>query len=132
MKSPVTWFSIPSDDIVKAGEFYKKAFDWDILPETKEENPVFNYTVALNSDGDDEYVSYERGKINGCIVKKSTGITHPVMLIEVDDLQAAMNRIKDAGGQVVSEVIPMNSLSGSFFLAKDLDGNMMEVFKSND
>ena len=31
----------------------------------------------------------------------------------------------------MSEVIPMDTLNGAFFPAKDPDGNVMEVFKSN-
>lgn len=126
--NPVTWFSIPSDDIDSAARFYEAAFGWDMLPVTKEFKPDFDYQVALNSDSDDELVSKERGRLNGCLVKKQTGITHPAVLIEVDDLDEAAEKIKQAGGSIVSEVIPMDSLNGEFFLAKDPDGNILEIF----
>ena len=80
MKTPVTWFSIPSDDIEASAQFYEQALGWELLPETKEDNEVFNYRVALNSPSNDEFVSHERGRVNGCIVKKRTGIPHPVVL----------------------------------------------------
>lgn len=128
--NPVTWFSIPSDDTEKAAAFYSQAFGWEILPETKEDNPDFDFKVALNAPSDDEYVATERGRVNGCIVKRATGITHPVVLVEVESLEAAAEKIKSAGGKIVSEVIPMNSLNGKFFLATDPDGNMLEVFQN--
>lgn len=132
MKNPVTWFSIPSNDIDEATRFYEAAFDWKLLPETKEHNDTFNYKIALNSPSDKEFVADEKGRINGCIVKRETGIPHPVILIEVEDLDATAEKIKLAGGRVVSEHIPMPTLNGAFFLAQDPDNNVMEIFKSNN
>jgi predicted enzyme related to lactoylglutathione lyase len=131
MNNPVTWFSIPSDDIEATSRFYEQAFGWKLLPETIEDNDVFNYRVALNSPSNEEYVPDAQGRVNGCIVKRQTGIQHPVVLIEVADLAEAAAKIKRAGGSVVSDVIPMKSLNGAFFLARDTDGNVMEVFRSN-
>lgn len=128
--NPVTWFSIPSSDIDAAGLFYANAFGWSIQPETTESDSDFSYLIALNSSSE-EGVPNERGRVNGCIVKRETGITHPVILIQVDDLDEAAMKIQLAGGTVASTTIPMNSLDGSFFLARDPEGNLMEVFASN-
>lgn len=128
--NPVTWFSIPSSNIAATGSFYANAFGWQIHPETIESNSDFNYTVATNSSGEITEPD-ERGRINGCIVKRETGIEHPVILIEVEDLDAAEDKIRAAGGTVASERIPMQSLDGAFFLARDPEGNLMEVFAPN-
>lgn len=128
--NPVTWFSIPSSDIHATGTFYANAFGWHLQPETVEAHSDFNYVVAANSPGEITEPD-ERGRINGCIVKRETGIEHPVILIEVDDLDAAATKIKSAGGSIASETIPMRSLDGSFFLARDPEGNLMEVFAPN-
>lgn len=129
--NPVTWFSIPSDDIEKAATFYNQAFGWEMLPEIKEENSDYDFKIALNAPSDDDYVAKERGRVNGCIVKRVVGVKHPVVLVEVEDLEAAGQKIEAAGGKVVSDVIPMDSLNGKFFLATDIDGNMIEIFKNN-
>lgn len=129
--NPVTWFSIPSDDTAKAATFYNQAFGWQVLPETKEKNADFDFRVALNAPSDDDFTANERGRVNGCIVKRATGIMHPTVLVEVNDLDAAAEKVKTAGGKIVSEVIPMDSLNGQFFLATDVDGNMIEIFKNN-
>jgi predicted enzyme related to lactoylglutathione lyase len=49
-------------------------------------------------------------------------------LIEVGDLDEAANKVKSAGGSLVSEKIPMRSLNGSFILVKDPEVNMLELF----
>lgn len=132
MANPVTWFSIPSEQPEVISKFYAQVYGWNILPETKEKNADFDYYIALNSPSDDMAVSLERGNINGCIVKKKTGIEHPAILIKVDDFEPTKAKIIANGGQVVSDIIPMESLNGAFFLAKDPEGNLMEVFKDNN
>lgn len=129
--NPVTWFSIPSDDMEKSATFYTKAFGWNVLPDIKEENADYDFKVALTAPSDDDYTAIDRGRVNGCIVKRAIGVQHPVVLVEVEDLEEAMKKIEAAGGKVTSDVIPMNSLNGKFFLATDVDGNMLEIFKGN-
>jgi uncharacterized protein len=129
--NPVTWFSIPAEDTERANEFYHKAFGWKVLPLTQEQNHLYDFNVALTSDSDKEFNPKQSGRVNGCIVKKAIGIDTPVVLIEVDDLEEAAQRVEAAGGTVVSDVIPMQSLNGAFMLVKDAEGNILELFKTN-
>lgn len=129
--NPVTWFSIPAEDTEKVNEFYRKAFGWKILPLTQESNHLYDFNVALTAESDEEFNPKQSGRVNGCIVKKAIGVDTPVVLIEVDDLDAAAQKVKAAGGTVVSEVIPMQSLNGAFMLVKDVEGNILELFKTN-
>lgn len=126
----VTWFSIPSDNINRAINFYKEAFNWHIEPETKEDNDIYSFYVALNSKSDANYISEEKGVLNGCIVKRKIGLPHPAVLVEVDDLDAAIKKVKRAGGQLVTEKMLMKSLNGIFVLIKDTEGNYVELFQS--
>jgi predicted enzyme related to lactoylglutathione lyase len=128
---PVTWFSIPAQDTKKVAAFYNSAFGWELQSLTKEDSSDFDYNIALTAESDDNFDPRERARINGCIVKKATGITMPVVLIEVERLDESARKVKAAGGKVVSEEIPMKSLDGAFFLALDPEGNMMEVFAKN-
>jgi predicted enzyme related to lactoylglutathione lyase len=129
--NPVTWFSIPAEDTKRSAAFYRQAFGWQVEPLTEETNDVFDYNVVVNSDSNEQYVSNEKGRLNGCIVKKATGIAHPVVLVEVEDLDEAARKIVAAGGSVVSAKIPMKSLNGVFILAKDPEGNLVEIFRPN-
>lgn len=128
---PVTWFSVPATDLDAAARFYERAFDWRVEPTTREEDPNFDYRVMVNSESDETYTAVERGRVNGCLVRRATGIAAPTVLIEVDDLAAAARRILDAGGRIVSPEIPMRTLQGRFFLAEDPEGNVLEVFRGH-
>lgn len=128
---PVTWFSIPANDIAAAGRFYTQAFGWKIEPLTREADGTFDFHVAVSSPSNNDYEPSRAGRVNGCIVKRETGISTPVVLIEVDDLDAAMKKVIAAGGTVASAKIPMRSLGGEFVLVRDPDGNMLELFHSN-
>ncbi|MBX3202175.1 MAG: VOC family protein [Labilithrix sp.] len=127
---PVTWFSLPADDVEKATSFYRHAFGWQIEPRTREADDVYDYNVVVSSASDRDFNPSQPGRVNGCIVKRATGITTPVVLIEVPDLDEAARKVVAAGGTVVSAEIPMRSLNGSFILVKDPEGNMLELFRS--
>jgi predicted enzyme related to lactoylglutathione lyase len=129
--NPVTWFSIPARDTDRLTSFYSSVFGWKPQPLTTESDHAFDYNVLVNSPSDENFNPRNTSRVNGCIVKKDTGIDTPVVLIEVEDLDQAAEKVIAEGGTVVSEKIPMKTLNGVFFLAKDPEGNMVEVFRSN-
>lgn len=126
----VTWFSIPADDMQRATAFYKAAFDWQIGTETKEDNDDYSYFVALNSRSDAQFVSEQKGVINGCIVKRKIGLTTPAVLIEVDDLDSALEKVKKHGGKAVTEKVFMKSMNAYFVLVRDTEGNLLELLEN--
>jgi len=128
---PVTWFSVPADDIEKATSFYHQAFGWKIEPLTKEADEVYDYNVVVSSPSDHDFTPSQPGRVNGCIVKRAIGLPAPAVLIEVPDLDDAARKVVAAGGTVVSKKVAMRSLNGEFILVKDPDGNVLELFKAN-
>lgn len=97
--NPVTWFSIPAEDVDGAKRFYHEAFGWDIQPEIKEADDRYSFTIALTtSENDDEFSPTVPSVINGCVVKKSIGVSTPVVLVAVDDLGQAARKVEAAGG----------------------------------
>lgn len=125
----VTWFSIPTDNLERASNFYNAAFDWQIEPLTKEENDDFSFNTMINSTSDENYVSKELGSINGCLVKRKIGLPNSAVLVEVADLDKTIEKVLTAGGKVVSEKISMKSLNGTFVFIQDTEGNYVEVFQ---
>ena len=93
-------------------------------------NDDLSFYVALNSNSDSNYISLDKGVINGCIVKRKIGLATLAILIEVDDLDIAIEKAIKAGGQLVSDKITMNSLNGIFVLMKDTEGNYIELFQN--
>jgi predicted enzyme related to lactoylglutathione lyase len=126
----VTWFNIPTDNLEKSAKFYNSAFGWKIEPLTKEDNDDFSFHTMVNSESDKNYLSNEKGTINGCLVKRKIGLTMPCVMIEVDNLDDAIKRITEAGGEIVTEKILMKSTNGIFVLAKDPEGNFIDIFQS--
>ena len=128
---PVTWFSVPADDLEKATSFYHQAFGWKIEPLTKEADEAYDYNVVVSSPSDRDFTPSEPGRVNGCIVKRAIGLSTPAVLIEVPDLDEAAKKVVAAGGTVISKKIAMRSLNGEFILVKDPEGNTLELFEAN-
>jgi uncharacterized protein len=128
--NPVTWFSIPSDDLNRTSTFYKSAFGWEIQPLTIEKNDVFSYHNILTSESDDNLMPTQNGTVNGCIVKRKIGLPTPAVLVEVDDLNTAILRVQEAGGIVMTDKIDMPTLNAQMVLIKDTEGNYVEVFQT--
>lgn len=126
----VTWFNIPSDNIERAGKFYKDAFDWELLPLSQEADDTLSYHTALSAKSDETYTPHERGQINGCIVKRSMGLQHPTVLVEVDDLETALSAVIAAGGKKMSEQIDLSSAGGVLQFVEDTEGNVIELWRS--
>lgn len=127
--STVSWFNIPSDNIDRSTKFYEQAFNWKVLPLSKEKDSKFDFHTVLTGKSDSNNWPQEPGVINGCIVKREMGIPHATILILVDDLLEAEKKIILAGGVVVSERMIIEAINGELFLAKDTEGNIIEVFK---
>lgn len=126
----VTWFSMPANNVQRAIKFYKDAFNWTIEPESKENDDNYSFHVVLTSKSDGNYISDTKGAINGCIVKRETGLPTPAVLVEVDDLDTAIAKVEGAGGKLMTEKVVMKSLHGTFVLIKDTEGNYVELFQN--
>ena len=93
---------------------------------------MYDYIVIVSAPSDPTtFTPSQPGRVNGCIVKRAIGVTTPVVLVEVPDLDEAAKAVVAAGGAVVSGKVPMRSLNGEFILVKDPEGNMLEVFRSH-
>ena len=116
MGQPVVHWEFWSEDPEKISDFYKKVFDWGIrhIPEMK-------YHVVETGG---------KGGINGGIMKPMKG-PWPGKLafyIDVDDIDAFANKIKSAGGKIVSEKMDVPGV-GQFALFEDPDGRVLGIWK---
>jgi predicted enzyme related to lactoylglutathione lyase len=129
---PVTWFNIPSDDLERASNFYNKVFGWELQPLSQEADDNLSYYTALTARSDASYTPQESGRVNGCIVKRSMGLQHPTVLIDVDDLDKALEAVLAAGGKKASEKIDLSSAGGVLQFVEDTEGNVIELWKQID
>jgi uncharacterized protein len=113
MGAPVTWFEISSSDAKAARAFYADLFGWNL--QVLEEA---NY--ALVDTG-------VQGAIGGGI-GQAQGPNQVVFYIQVDDPQAYLDRIQQAGGKTV---VPVTEIPGMVTFAQfaDPQGNVVGLLK---
>ncbi|MFA6596820.1 MAG: VOC family protein [Ignavibacteriaceae bacterium] len=106
---------IPSTDLNASKEFYKKVFDWDLNDFGK------GYLLFNTRQG----ITIGMRKVE----KVNSGDT-TVFHVHVDDIEAILDKVKAAGGQVFREktVIPVY---GWYALLKDNLGNILGLFQSH-
>jgi hypothetical protein len=110
----VTWFEVAGKDSNKLRDFYGKVFGWQFnIP------PDMDYGMV---DGG------ERG-IGGGVGGAGDGTPHAIWYAEVENPQAAMDKIVANGGKVAVPV--MDGGMVTFGLFTDPEGNLSGVFKSN-
>lgn len=61
--------------------------------------------------------------------KKKNRSSNSCFLVEVNNLDEAIEKVKKAGGEIVTDKITMKSLNAVFVFIKDTDGNYVEVFQ---
>jgi hypothetical protein len=118
--NPVVHFEMPYDDRARMAAFYEKAFDWQTQMLGEE---MGNYVVATTTESD-EGRSTTPGAINGGFYprKPDWPAQHPSVVIAVDDIQASMKKVRDAGGQVLGEPMDIPGI-GLHVAFVDTEGN---------
>ncbi len=115
----VVWAEIPVTDMERGRAFYGAVLERELRLDESGPNPM----VPLGTSMDDSGVA---GHLYpGKPAPEGTGNT--IHLAAPGKLEAIMERVRGAGGQVVSEAIPIPV--GRFFYALDLDGNSVGLFE---
>ena len=114
----IVWAEIPVADMARAQKFYETVLEEPLNLIDEEPNP----TAMLPYPGGAGAAGH---LYPGTPAKRGEGITAHVAVFS--ELDAAMERVKQAGGEVVSDVITIPA--GSFFYAIDTEGNSLGVFK---
>jgi predicted enzyme related to lactoylglutathione lyase len=115
MGSPVVHFEVVGKDADVLQRFYQDAFDWQMQP------AVPGYAMALPGGQ-----SGINGGI-GCAPDEEAG--HVTVYIEVDDLEAALSKIKSLGGSTVAK--PMDIPNGpSIAMFADPEGHVVGLAKA--
>jgi uncharacterized protein len=117
MSGRVVHFEITYDDGDRAHSFYEKAFGWQLTS-----LPDMGYTLVTTGPSGDEGPT-EAGFINGGMMKRQGPFTTPNLVIEVDNIEDALEAVTAAGGSTVSERQAVGEMGFAAYF-KDTEGNL--------
>lgn len=120
MMNPVVHFEMPYRDAARATRFYAAAFGW----QTEKLGPDMGDYVLVTTALADAKPGAPAGAINGGLFpyKPDWPVQHPAVVVGVEDLQAAMTRVKAAGGEVLGEPMRIPGV-GDYVAFVDTEGN---------
>ena len=123
----VIHFEMPYENRDRMKTFYETAFGW----QTQTLGPEMgNYVVAMTSEPGPDGMSKTPGTINGGFYEKpSDPAGHaPSVVIAVQDVHAAMEKIKAAGGSLLGEPMEIPGV-GQYVSFRDTEGNRVSVLQ---
>ena len=123
----VVHFEIPTDDLDRAKAFYAEVFGWKL--DTMQMPGGGDYTGATTTPVDDTMTPTEPGSINGALVNRADGNAAPVVTIDVEDIDAALQQISAAGGSTVTPRTTIPGM-GAFAYFKDSEGNITGLWEN--
>ena len=116
----VCWFEIPVTDMDRATKFYNAVLKTELRRNDAGPNPMADFPTA------------DQSGVSGHIYPgkpAASGSGATIHLVSPDELEHAMARVTENGGQVVSPVIPIPV--GKFFYALDPAGSSIGLFPYN-
>jgi len=124
--SSVVHFEMPYDDRERMAKFYQNVFGWQTQMFGEE---MGNYVLATTTETD-ESGPKKPGAINGGFFPKKPDwpAQYPSLVIAVDDIQAAMRQVTDAGGKVLGEPLEIPGV-GQYVSFFDTEGNRVSMLQ---
>lgn len=122
MSGRVVHFEIPFDDEGRARAFYTEAFGWSL-----QELP--GYTLAATGPTTDLGPS-DPGYVNGGLLARDPGAAaSPVIVVDVPNIEAALEKIEQLGGKTVAGKRPVGSFGFAAYF-NDPEGNLMGLWEA--
>jgi predicted enzyme related to lactoylglutathione lyase len=120
----VTWFELPADDTARAGAFYGQVFGWST-------SEMGGGSLSVQTAPSDENMNpLEPGAINGDISPRSDGFDRPLIVITVEDIDAKIEMVKNAGGKVVLPRRDITEMGIAWAIISDTEGNRVGVLQN--
>jgi predicted enzyme related to lactoylglutathione lyase len=121
----VMHFEIPVDDESRATKFYETVFEWQIM-----KVPGMDYHFATTTPVDPKTMApLEPGGINGGLFKRDAVGNHPMIVIDVEDIDKHTSKIEQAGGKVVMQKVKVGDM-GYYARVTDTEGNVIGIWQS--
>lgn len=124
--NPVVHFELPYDNRERIARFYETAFGWKMQMLGPE---MGNYVVTTTAEAD-AVPDGKRGAINGGFFARSPELPgqQPSVVVSVEDIQAAMKKVGDAGGKVLGSPMDIPGV-GRYVAFQDPEGNRLSMLQ---
>jgi predicted enzyme related to lactoylglutathione lyase len=124
---PVVHFEMPFTDPKRVSDFYTNAFGWNMM---QLGNAWGGYVLAQTGETDDKGILKKTNMINGGFFEKdeSKPMQQPSVVIGVDNIQASMKAVKDAGGELLGEPVDIPDY-GTYISFIDSEGNRVGMIQ---
>ncbi len=119
--STIVHFEIPSDDVERTKAFYEKLFAWTI---EKMPGPM-DYWAIKTTDKDG------KPAVDGGLMKRQHPQQTAMNYIGVDSVDASAEKVKELGGQVVVEKMPVPGF-GFFIVCLDTENNCFGLWEDDE
>jgi predicted enzyme related to lactoylglutathione lyase len=107
----VVHFEVTADDVGRAADFYAKALGWRSAGSPFAEG----YKMAATGEG---------SGIDGAIIARKYQAQPTIVWVEVDDIDAAIQSVRNAGGSTVNEKSTIQG-QGQVLYVRDTEGNVL-------
>lgn len=123
MSGRVVHFEIPFDDGDRARKFYAEVFDWQVT-----EMPDMGYTMVTTGPSADGPPN-EPGFINGGMLERGLPVGSPVVVVDVEDIDASLAKIEQLGGTTVTAKQQVGDMGFAAYF-KDSEGNVVGLWQN--
>ena len=124
MSGRVVHFEIPYDDGDRARRFYSETFGWQL-----QEMPGMEYTLVESGPSGERGPS-EPGFINGgMLAREESAAPGPVVVLDVESIDAALATVERAGGAIVVPKQPVGAMGFTAYV-KDSEGNVIGLWET--
>ncbi len=124
---PVIHFEMPYEDRARLSAFYQQAFGWQMQTMGEEMGHYVLATTPPTENG----MPTTPGAINGGFFARSESEpAQPSVVIATEDLAQTMAMVRQAGGEVLCEPMPIPGV-GSYVVIRDSEGNRVGVLQPN-
>jgi len=125
--NPVVHFEMPYDAADRVAKFYKAAFGWKMKNLGEK---MGGYVLATTAESGADGRPKKGGTINGGFFAKKPDWPdqHPSVVIAVDDLVKAMDKVTKAGGRVLGEPMEIPGVGG-YVSFVDTEGNRVALLE---
>jgi predicted enzyme related to lactoylglutathione lyase len=125
--NPVVHFEMPYDDRERAANFYRDTFGWEMQILGAE---MGHYVLATTTPSGEDGRPSTPGAINGGLFERKADwpAQVPSVVIAVDDIAAAMKKVRDAGGTVLGEPMEIPGV-GLYVSFTDTEGNRVSLLQ---